>query len=433
MKHLSTKKIINPLSILTWPDSLKWLEILISHDTTSCQSNFPLIYEIRDALIAIGLEPELISTPDVKNKSNLLVSIPAKNGLYTGGVMLSGHTDTVPITGQNWYSNPFVLTDKTGDIFASNSKKLFPTCSNNQKKTTQNSQERRLYGRGTCDMKGFIAVCLASIPKIIQSHLPVPVHIALSYDEEIGCLGVPLMLKSCLAKGIKPDLCIVGEPTSMRPVLAHKSVSAFSCQVYGHATHSSLTPKGVNAIEYAARMINKIRNLANKKHPRHTFDENFDIPFATTQTGVIQGGNAINIVPEYCEFSFEIRTILNKEIDQLFKEIKEYADKLMHEMQKISKETSIHFKQLESIPALEHSENLLIKKIIQQCTNLKTNKKVAYATEAGIFAQNNIPTLICGPGNIEQAHRANEYISFSQLKKCEIFIEKIINFFSSSQ
>lgn len=410
----------------SWPDKLEWLRILVSHDTTSSKSNLMLIHEIRNALISLGLNPHLSSEKGIHHKSNLFVTIPSSNGSCQGGIMLSGHTDTVPVTGQKWNSNPFVLLDKiienNSDTNHSNDgKNIFLKTENVLKHT-----ERRLYGRGTCDMKGFISVCLAYIPKIIKAHLSIPVHIALSYDEEVGCLGIPSMIQDCKSKGIKPDLCFVGEPTSMLPVIAHKSVQSFLCQVYGHATHSSLTPQGVNAIEYAARIICKIKEMANKELKNETFDENFDIPFTTSQTGLITGGNAINTVPEYCEFSFEFRTILNNEIDTLFSEIKLFTDELEKEMRKISEETCIKFRQLESIPALEPSHDPLFHKILREYNRFQDQRKVAYATEAGIFSQSGIPTLVCGPGSIKQAHRANEYVSFSQLQKCELFLEEIL-------
>lgn len=418
------------ISVNTWPEKIKWLQILVSYDTTSSKSNLALIHHIRDALVSLGLRPYLNAETNITHKANLFVTIPSASGSYKGGIVLSGHTDTVPVSGQKWQSDPFDLLDKiVENDLDSQSKSSFKKATLYQKsKKLIQCSERRLYGRGTCDMKGFIAVCLASIPKIIKLQLSIPIHIALSYDEEIGCLGVPSMIQSCQSRGINPALCIVGEPTLMLPVVAHKSVHSFLCQIYGHATHSSLAPQGVNAIEYAARIICKIRNITNNKNINKIIDKNFDIPFTTTQTGLITGGNSINTVPEYCEFSFEFRTILNHEAEILFAKIKKYSNELINEMREISEETDIKFTQLESIPALEPSNDPFLKNVLKNFSKEPHQRKVAYATEAGIFSQFNIPTIVCGPGSIKQAHRANEYISFSQLQKCENFLDNLLNF-----
>ena len=254
---------------MTWMNTREWLEKLVSFDTTSRNSNLQLIEFVRDALVREGVTVELMHSPE-GNKANLFATLPATDGSTQGGIVLSGHTDVVPVDGQQWDTNPFAVTERDG----------------------------RLYARGSCDMKGFIAAGLALVPDFLGMQRNKPIHFALSYDEEVGCAGAPFMLDELKLRGVNFDGCVVGEPTSMQVVVAHKGINVYRCRVHGKAAHSSLTPKGSNAIEYAARLICRIRDIADHFKEHGPYDEFFDVPFTTMTTNQIQGGIAVNTIPE---------------------------------------------------------------------------------------------------------------------------------------
>lgn len=234
---------------MSTPTTREWLQTLVAFDTTSRNSNLHLIEHVRDALAALGVQAQLFKSPDGA-KSNLFATLPARNGSTQGGIVLSGHTDVVPVDGQTWNTDPFALTEIDG----------------------------KLYGRGTCDMKGFIAAGLAMVPEFLAMERNKPLHFALSYDEEVGCVGAPIMLEQLRLQGQRFDGCIVGEPTSMQPVVAHKGINVWRCRVHGKAAHSSLTPRGSNAIEYAARLICRIRDLADSFKAHGPYDEFLTCP-----------------------------------------------------------------------------------------------------------------------------------------------------------
>ncbi|HTJ93744.1 MAG TPA: acetylornithine deacetylase, partial [Pararobbsia sp.] len=309
------------------PESLDWIERLIAFNTVSRESNLGLIETVRDHLKSRGIDSTL--TYDAgRNKANLFATLPAANGATQGGVVLSGHTDVVPIDGQDWDSDPFSPVVRDG----------------------------KLFGRGSCDMKGYIGVVLTALPTLLEARLDKPIHFAFSYDEEIGCVGAPSMIEELQARGVRPDGCIVGEPTNMRPIVAHKSISSYRCCVRGHAAHSSLTPRGVNAIEYAARLICHIRDMADGLKREGPFDDAFDVPFSTSSVGTIQGGIAVNTVPALCEFVFEYRTLPAVDSSKIIEQIEAYAhDVLEPEMRKVVPHASIEFTRRSSSPALEAS------------------------------------------------------------------------------
>ncbi len=378
--------------------SLDWIERLIAFNTVSRESNLGLIETIRDHLAQHGIASTL-TYDSGRNKANLFATIAAANGATQGGVVLSGHTDVVPVDGQQWDSDPFQPVIRDG----------------------------KLFGRGSCDMKGYIGVVLTALPELFATKLDKPVHFAFSYDEEIGCVGAPSMIAELQERGIRPDGCIVGEPTSMRPIVAHKSISSFRCCVNGHATHSSLTPKGVNAIEYAARLICHIRDIADGLKRNGPFDEDFDVPFSTASTGIIHGGIAVNTVPANCEFTFEYRTLPAVDSHKLIAQIEAYArDILVPEMRKVAPHASIEFQQRSMSPSLEASEQDAITQLVRALTANRETHKVAYGTEAGLFQRAGIPSVICGPGDIEQAHKPNEFVLLDQIAQCEAFIAKLV-------
>ncbi|KAF1012326.1 MAG: acetylornithine deacetylase [Burkholderia sp.] len=380
------------------PISLDWVRDLVAIDTTSCAPNLGLIETVRDALAERGIAATLTHDKR-KGWANLCATLPAHDGSTDGGVVLSGHTDVVPVDGQDWNSDPFKPAIR----------------------------DDRLYGRGTCDMKGFIGTALALVPEMQAAKLAKPIHFALSYDEEIGCAGAPLLIADLKQRGLNPSGCIVGEPTSMRPIIAHKGINTYRCCVRGHAAHSSLTPKGLNAIEYAARLICHIRDIADEFRAEGPFDALYDVPFTTAQTSQIHGGNAINTVPVECRFSFEFRNLPTLDPDVIFAKIDAYAcDTLLPKMRREHPDAAIEISKIASAPGLDTEEQAAITQLVRALTADQSPRKVAYGTEAGLFANAGIPSVVCGPGNIEQAHKPNEYVELAQLDSCERFLRKFI-------
>ncbi|ASW03252.1 acetylornithine deacetylase [Paraburkholderia aromaticivorans] len=378
---------------------LALVEELIRYDTTSSRSNLGLIEAIRDRLRAHDVEALLVYDRDRK-KANLFATLPARLGETNGGVVLSGHTDVVPVTGQHWSSAPFDPVVR-GD---------------------------RLYGRGSCDMKGFIGVTLGLLPEIQRRALREPIHLAFSFDEEVGCLGAPLLLAELAQRGIRPAGCIVGEPTGMRPVVAHKGNNAYRCCVKGLAAHSSRTPSGVNAIEYAARLICRIREAADLLRRSGPFDRAFAVPFSTAQTGMISGGIAVNTIPEHCEFFFEYRNLPSEDPERFFEQIVRYArEQLEPEMRAVAGAASISFEKVGTTLALDSAEQAAITQLVRTLCNDFETRKVTYGTEAGLFSQAGIPTVICGPGDIDDAHKADESVELSQLAACDQFLRRVLD------
>ena len=290
------------------PETLALIERLIGFDTTSRDSNLGLIEWTRDYLKGYGIESRLTYDASGK-KANLFATVQKGN---KPGIVLSGHTDVVPVDGQNWASDPFKATLR-GD---------------------------RLYGRGACDMKSYLAVILAMAPRFAAAKLKAPIHFALSYDEEVGCIGARGLLEDLARNDIRPAGAIIGEPTGMQPVIAHKGKRAYKCCVRGKEAHSALTPQGVNAIEYAAKIITYIRHMAERLQACEPRDYGFDVPFTTLQTGVISGGTAGNIVPRECIFQFEFRYLPGADPDALEREIKDYAERvILPEMQRSDPDT----------------------------------------------------------------------------------------------
>ncbi|KTD78794.1 acetylornithine deacetylase [Legionella waltersii] len=374
--------------------TLDWLKKLIAFDTTSRYSNLDLINYLANALEEHAIKPILIH--DSKEpKANLLASIPGKDGGVEGGIVLSGHTDVVPVDGQDWASNPFEATLRGGVV----------------------------YGRGTCDMKGFIAVVMALLPQIKTMNLEYPVHFAFSYDEEIGCLGAPSLIDKIIELNYHPKACIVGEPTSMKPVIGHKGKQSYRCQIHGVAAHSSLVNQGCNAIEHAASFITYLRDMAKHYQLYGEKDSSYDVPYTTITTNLIKGGNAYNTIPSLCEFIFEFRNLATDDSDLIHQKITSFVDDhLLPEMQAEQSEVEVILDTIAKAPGLETELSEPLVQAAQSLCQSDEVLKVAYATEAGLFQQAQIPTIVCGPGSIEQAHRADEFVSLDQLARCERFI-----------
>lgn len=370
---------------------------LVAFDTTSRESNLALIDFVSDYLAGYGVASELIYN-EAKSKANLFASI---GPVDVPGIVLSGHTDVVPVDGQAWTHAPFQLSEEGG----------------------------RLYGRGTADMKGYIACVLALVPALVGAPLRLPVHIALSYDEEVGCLGVRSLLDALKRKPVKPMLCVIGEPTELKPVLGHKGKLAMRCDVQGLACHSAHAPSGVNAIEYAARLIAELGRLGNALRVPDACNERFDPPFSTVQVGVIDGGTALNIVPQHCRFDFEVRSLPAQEPRQLTQALRHYAEHtLLPAMQAVDGRSEIRFSELSSYPGLDVSQTSEAARLIAQFCGSRDFSTVAFGTEGGLFDQAGIATVVCGPGSMEQGHKPDEFVSTAQLAGCDEMLGRVVAF-----
>jgi len=370
---------------------------LVGFATVSRDSNLELIGFIRDYLAEQGVESELFHNPE-RTKANLFATIGPQG---VGGVVLSGHTDVVPVDGQAWTVEPFALSERNG----------------------------RLYGRGTADMKGFIASVLAAVPAFLAQPLHTPVHLAFSYDEEVGCLGVRSMLAALEQRPHKPRLCLIGEPTGLKPVLGHKGKLAMRCQVQGAACHSAYAPYGVNAIEYAAKLIGKLGDISDALALPAHHDARFDPPFSTVQTGVIKGGRALNIVPAECEFDFEVRALPGFEAQAVADQLQTYAEaELLPRMRKVDAASDIRLQPLSAYPGLATSADSEAARLVALLSGTDEFGTVAFGTEGGLFDQAGIPTVVCGPGSMDQGHKPDEFVSVEQLRGCDAMLLRLVDY-----
>ncbi len=376
------------------PTSRDLLADLIAFDTTSRESNLALIDYVRAYLAGLGIDSELLFNAE-RSKANLYARIGPAGA---GGVMLSGHSDVVPVDGQSWSVPPFQLSERDG----------------------------HLYGRGTADMKGFIACVLAALPRFLDAPLRLPLHIAISYDEEVGCLGVRSLVERLRASPERPAICLIGEPTEMRPVLGHKGKLAMRCEVHGAACHSAYAPQGVNAIEYAAKLIGRLGEIGERLAVPERHDSRFDPPYSTVQTGVIQGGRALNIVPAECRFDFEMRALPADDPQQVAAELRDYAEReLLPRMRAVSAVSDIRFSELSSYPGLltdAASEAAQLLALIAEREDFTT---VAFGTEGGLFDEAGVATVVCGPGSMEQGHKPDEFVSLDQLERCDALLARL--------
>ncbi len=382
-------------------DSLHWLKKLISINTVSSNSNLPFIEEIKGWFALHDISYQLIPGAD-DNKVNLLAIIPAQNGDISGGLLFSGHTDVVPITGQSWSTDPFTAVLHDGKV----------------------------YGRGSADMKGFLAVMLALAPEFKKINLLKPLYFAFTFDEEIGCIGVDYLVEYLQKNQIQPAGCIVGEPSSMCPIVGEKKRRLYHCQVVGKAVHSSLAPFGCNAIEYASRLICYIKELALHTQQHGPFDSGYDVPFTTITTNLVSGGSATNIVPGTCEFIVELRYLHEFPILNFHHQIIDYINKeLVPLMKQTYQDAVIHFDEYSDSRGFNASEDSEFNRIVRTVTGIKERYKVSYSTEAEAYQNMQIPTVICGPGDIHQAHTPDEFICIDQLDLCEKVLKNIVHFF----
>ena len=375
--------------------SVQLLEKLISFDSTSRNSNLPLIDFIQEYLEGHGVQSRRVDY-EVDNKTNLYVTIGPD---IAGGIVLSGHSDVVPVDGQDWTSDPFVMVERDG----------------------------RLFGRGACDMKGFIAVALAAVPRLVASDLAKPVHFAFSCDEEVGCTGVRPLIDHIVSELPKPSGVIVGEPTSMEVVNGHKNACRFKTTVTGHEAHSSCTHLGVSAILNAGKMLGEIDTIAKDYRDRGDPSGRFDPPYTTVQVGMIEGGTANNIIPGHCSFDWEARLLPDHKVEELTERIDAFAKTLEPDMKAVSPDAGITTTVENSIPGLAPQEGSPLEVLALNLAQANSTSAVSYGTEAGLFQRAGIPAIVCGPGSIEQAHKADEYVDISQLDQCEKFIDRLIS------
>ena len=371
------------------------IDRLVSFDTTSRESNLNLIHFVRDYLADHGVEATLIHDKSGA-KANLFATVgPMKDG----GVVLSGHTDVVPVDGQDWATDPFQVMEKDG----------------------------RLYGRGTADMKGFCAIALAKVPDMVARNLALPIHFALSYDEEIGCLGAPDLSRHLQGLPVRPQALIVGEPTSMKVVNAHKGCCAIRTIVTGLEGHSSETHKGVNSIMAAAKLINYLADRAEDLRTSNINDR-FEPPYTTIQVGTIQGGTAGNIIPKETTFWWEYRALPNEDGPALVADFEAFAQAdVLPKMRETHPGADIQIQVRGEVAPLIPQDGSPAETLVLALTGSNQTYAVSYGTEAGIFQQGGIASVVCGPGSISVAHRPDEFLELSQVEACEDLIDKLID------
>lgn len=380
MAHLSTVDILGKL---------------VAFDTTSRNSNLPLLDWVEEYLAGHGISGERVYD-ETGDKANLWVTIGPKD---VAGYVLSGHVDVVPVDGQDWSTDPFTLVEKDG----------------------------RYFGRGTCDMKGFVASALAAVPAMVAAPLTKPIHLAISYDEEVGCRGVRTLLAVLKDRPLKPDACFVGEPTNMQVVIAHKTGRPMRVTVKGFEAHSSLRPHGVNAIEEAAKLIVRINEIGQRLAARTDLDPLYAVPFSTTSVGVIRGGTVRNIVAGECVVDFDLRCVAGDDPHAIVAEIEAYAYEVLEPpMKAIHAGAGFTFQELALVPGLDTAADAPVTVLAKRLAGRNDHAKVAYGTEAGLFQQIGIPSAIVGPGSIEQAHKPDEYVEAGELAKADAFMGRLV-------
>jgi acetylornithine deacetylase len=372
------------------------LATLVSFDTTSRNSNLALIGFVREYLDAHGI-PYRVSTDTTGEKANIHAIIGPHG---PGGIALSGHVDTVPVDGQAWSADPFTLRRAQG----------------------------RLYARGAADMKGFVSACLSAVPDIKARNLARPLHLFISYDEEVGCNGARRLIQDFDESGLKPALCVVGEPSGMQPILAHKGKLNLGVTVRGVTGHSAEPGKGVNAIQAAGEAVAYVAAEARRLAKEGPFEEGFDPPHTTIHIGTIRGGTILNIIPELCEFTMEWRTIPGDDAARHVQRMKQFvADTVEPAMRAVSAKTGFDFEVLTTMPGLSLDPSHALTDIVKQLTGSNSAGKVSYGTEGGFYQGAGIATIICGPGHIAQAHQPDEWVAQEQLDSCDAFIRRLVD------
>lgn len=365
---------------------------LVSFPTISERSNLGLIDWAEGYLSAHGARCRRTMNEE-GTKANLFATIGPE---VAGGVVLSGHSDVVPVEGQSWSSDPFVVTERNG----------------------------RLYGRGTADMKSFLAIAMALAPEFAARPLRRPIHIAMSYDEEIGCLGVASMIQDIMANLPPPGLVIIGEPTSMRLVTGHKGVNLFRTRVIGRAAHSSQPHRGAGAILAAGRLIDYLWRLGEEQ--RQQRDPRFEPPWTTVQVGLIEGGTAVNILPAECSFFWEYRNLPSQDSSAIRKLFEDYCEReVLPSLREFAPEARIETEAVALVPPLAQEEDGAAEALVRRLTGANESAAVSFATEGGLFQRAGLSTVVCGPGSIDQAHQPDEYIELEQIEACIAFMRRL--------
>ena len=386
-----------------FPETLKILSELIKFQTVSGTSNLKLIEYCEKRLDKLGAT-SFKTFDETKKRVNLFSTITGKQKLNGGGIILSGHTDVVPASAKEWSSNPFVATEKNNKV----------------------------YGRGSCDMKGFIACALAVAPYFASQNLKKPIHFSFTYDEETACQGAPIMIRELKKRNINCSICIVGEPTSMKAIQAHKGCYEYSTHFTGLAGHGSAPDKGVSAVEYAVRFINKLMDLREELKKRVPKNSVFTPPYSTLQIGRIKGGLARNVIADQCVVDWELRPVVPEDGKFVNESMETYIKNvLLPEMKKVYPKASIEKEIIGEIVGFAKEEKSDAVNLACNLTGDNSQDVVSFGTEAGLFQEIGISTVVCGPGSIEQAHKIDEHVSFEQLKLCLKMLinlkEKIIN------
>ena len=373
-----------------FPETLKILSDLIKFQTVSGTSNLKLIEYCEKKLGKLGAIS--FKTFHVsKQQANLFSTINGKKKLGSGGIILSGHTDVVPASAKEWSSDPFVAREK----------------------------DNKVYGRGSCDMKGFIACSVALAPYFATQNLKKPIHFSFTFDEETACQGAPIMLKELKNRNINCSICIVGEPTGMKAIQAHKGCYEYSTHFTGLAGHGSAPDKGVNAVEYATRFINKLMELREELKKRESKNSVFTPPYSTLQIGGIKGGLARNVIADQCTVDWEMRPVIPEDGEFINQNIEAYVKNiLLPEMRKVYPKANIKKEIIGEIIGFTKEEKSDAVNLVCNLTGDNSRDVVSFGTEAGLFQELGISTVVCGPGSIEQAHKIDEYVSFDQLKLC---------------
>jgi acetylornithine deacetylase len=372
---------------------------LVAFDTTSRNSNLQLIDYVEDFLDERGIASVRVDH-EPGRKTNLYATIGPEQ---PGGIVLSGHTDVVPVDGQSWTFDPFSLTER----------------------------DSRLYGRGTTDMKGFLAAALASVDHFTSLKLDRPIHLAFSCDEEVGCRGVRPLIQYLVQHLPRPAAVIVGEPTLMKVVNAHKTAVSFETEVIGHEAHSSAAHQGVNAIMVASELVHELTTMARELKALGDDRSGFDPPYTTVHVGTIAGGTAKNIVPKRCSFVWETRLLPGDDADRAHQRLRAASEKLLPEMKAVSPECSITTRLINIVPGLEPRAGSPAESLALHLAQENGTGAVSYATEAGLFQQAGIASIICGPGSIEQAHKPDEFIAASELEACLAFMRRLGDYCSA--
>ena len=383
-----------------FPETLKILSDLIKFPTVSGTSNIQLIDYCERKLSTLGAD-SFKTFDDKKLRVNLFSTINGTRKLNGGGIILSGHTDVVPASGKDWTSNPFVASNRNN----------------------------KLYGRGSCDMKGFIACALALAPHFAKQKLKKPIHFSFTYDEETACQGAPVMLKELKKRKINCSVCIIGEPTSMKAIQAHKGCYEYSTHFTGLAGHGSAPDKGVNAVEYATKFISKLMDIREELKKRKPKNSIFNPPYTTLQIGRIKGGLARNVIADQCTVDWELRPVVFEDGVFVNKIMDDYVkNTLLPEMKKIYPKSNIKKEIIGEVVGFDKEEKSQAVNLICNLTGNNSKDVVSFGTEAGLFQELGISTVVCGPGSIEQAHKIDEYVSHEQLKECLKLLIKINDF-----